>query len=302
MLSDLARGDAYRRAIENVVTPDSIVLDMGAGSGILSFFAAAAGAKKVYAVERTSITRVTRELAEINGLLDRIEIIQSDILDIQLPEKVDVLVSEWLGPFGVDENLLYPLLATRDRWLKAEGKMLPERVTAWMAPAYDPVLDSDMFFWQSRPYGLNLQPIAHHSANEIRYSQQHLGPENLLAKPKPMWSTDLHTFTPENSKLPFRSSQIFVCTRESLMNGVVVWFDAEFVGGILLACGPGAARNHWGSTVCPLERPVQTGPGTEIRIDFACEVDDTPGRSFSNWSVWIEGQLMERHNTRDSIY
>jgi SAM-dependent methyltransferase len=302
MLTDLARGDAYRRAIEHVVTPDSIVLDMGAGSGILSFFAAAAGAKKVYAVERTSITRVTRELAEKNHLLNRIEIIQSDILNIQLPEKVDVLVSEWLGPFGVDENLLYPLLATRDRWLKADGKMLPERVTAWMAPAFDPVLDSEMFFWQSRPYGLDFEPVAHHSANEIRYSQQHLGPENLLAVPKPMWSTDLYAFTPENAKLPFRTSQSFVCTSESLMNSVVVWFDAEFVGGIMLACGPGAPKNHWGSTVCPLKLPVQTGPGTEIRIDFACELDDSPGRSFSNWSVWLDGQLKEQHDTRDSIH
>jgi len=231
-----------------------------------------------------------------------LKIIHSDILNIQLSEKADILVSEWLGPFGVAENLLYRLLATRDRWLRVGGKMLPERVTAWMAPAFDPVLDSDMFFWQSRPFGLNLEPIAQHTANEIRYSQQHLGPENLLDTPKPMWSTDLYAFTTEDAKRPFRSSQSFVCGRESLMNSVVVWFDAEFAGGILLACGPGAARNHWGSTVCPLERPVQTGPGTEIRIDFACEVDDTPGRSFSNWSVWVEGQLMERHNTRDSIY
>ncbi|MGH9857876.1 MAG: 50S ribosomal protein L11 methyltransferase, partial [Acidobacteriota bacterium] len=162
MLSDLVRGEAYRKGIESVVTPDSIVLDMGAGSGILSFFAAAAGAKKVYAIERTSIVDLTRELAKANGFLNRIEIIQSDVLDINLTEKVDVLVSEWLGPFGVDENLLYPLLVTRDKWMKPEGKILPEVVTAWMAPAYDPVLDSDMFFWQSRPYGFNLQPIAHH--------------------------------------------------------------------------------------------------------------------------------------------
>ena len=300
MLSDLVRGEAYRKGIESVVTPDSVVLDMGAGSGIMSFFSASAGAKKVYAVERTSIAEVTRELAAQNKL-SQIEIIQSDILDVELPEKVDVLVSEWMGPFGIDENLLYPLLVTRDRWLKENGKLLPEVVSAWMAPAFDPVLDSDMFFWQSHPYGLDLEPIARHSANEIRYSQQHLNRANLLADPQPLWRTDLYKIAAWEARLPFTSSRTFVSDRESLINSVVLWFDAEFPGGNVLTCGPGAPRNHWGSTVCPLERALSVRAGTEIRIDFACELDDVPGRSFSNWTVWLGGKMYEHHNTRNSV-
>ena len=301
MLGDLVRGETYRRAIESVITPDSVVLDMGAGSGILSFFAAAAGAKKVYAIERTDIVNLTRELAHLNGLSNRVEIIQADVLDIKLTEKVDVLVSEWLGPFGVDENLLYPLLITRDRWLKKEGLILPNAVTAWMAPAYDPVLNSDMFFWQSRPYGFNLEPIARHSANEIRYSQEHISPENLLASPQPMWRTDLYAFPSSDARLPFHSSRTFICQRDSLLNCVIVWFDAEFPGGNVLACGPGAPKNHWGSTVCPLASAVQTGPGTEIRVEFTCECDEFPGRSFSKWSVSINNTLHEEHDTKVSL-
>ena len=301
MLSDLARGDAYRRGIEHVVTPDSIVLDMGAGTGIMSFFAAFAGAKKVYSVERTNIVRVTRELAEQNKCLDRVEIIHSDILDVELPEKVDVLVSEWLGPFGIDENLLYPLLTARDRWLNPDGKILPERVTAWIAPAFDPVLDSDMFFWQSHPFGLDLGPIAKHSANEIRYSQQHLGLEHLLADAQPLWQTDLYAFELTNAHNVFQASLSFITKRESLFNSLVVWFDAEFPGGGVLACGPGAPRNHWGSTVCPLERAISVAGNTNIHVDFACELDESPGRSFSKWAVWLDGELYERHETRNSI-
>jgi len=109
MLGDLVRGETYRRAIESVITPDSVVLDMGAGSGILSFFAAAAGAKKVYAIERTDIVNLTRELAHLNGLSNRVEIIQADVLDIKLTEKVDVLVSEWLGLFAAVMGLVYLL-------------------------------------------------------------------------------------------------------------------------------------------------------------------------------------------------
>jgi 16S rRNA G966 N2-methylase RsmD len=301
MLKDLVRGEAYRKALEHVITTDSVVLDMGAGSGIMSFFAVAAGARKVYAVERTSIATLTRELAEMNNLLDRLEILNADVLEINLPEKVDVLVSECWGPFGIDENLLYHLLMTRDRWLKPDGKMVPETVTAWMAPAYDPVLDNETFFWQTRPYGFNLQPIAHHSANEIRYGQHHLSPENLLAEPKPMWRTNMYEFETSQARLSFTSSHSFVCKRESLFNSIALWFDAEFAGGIVLACGPGAPRNHWATTVCPLEGILQTKSGYEIRVDFTCELDETPGRTFSNWVVWVNGKVEQRHDTRDSI-
>jgi len=302
MLKDIVRGETYRRALEAVIKPDSIVLDMGAGSGILSFFAATAGARKVYAVEKTSIARLTNELAKDNNLLDRVEILNCDVLEINLPEKVDVLVSEWLGPFGIDENLLHPLLTTRDRWLKSGGKMLPERVTAWMAPAYDPALDSDMFFWQSRPYGLDLQTIAKYTSNEIRYNQNHIGVEDLLAEPKPMWTTDLYAFETANARQPFSCSHTFTCKRRSVLNCVIVWFDADFPHGISLACGPGAPRNHWASTVCPMAQLLEVRPGNEIRIDFECELDEVPGRSFSNWSVWIDGQMKERHNTRNSFH
>jgi protein arginine N-methyltransferase 1 len=302
MLKDLVRGDAYRRALEAVITPDSVVLDMGTGSGILSFLAAQAGAKKVYAVEKTSIVRLTRELAECNDLLERVEILNSDILDIQLPSPLDILVSEWLGPFGIDENLLYPLLVTRDRWLKPGGKLLPERVTAWMAPAYDPALDSDLFFWQSHPYGIDLQPIAKHMCDEIRYSQQHLGVEHLISPPKPMWITNLDTFSAQDAKLPFRCSLTFDISRQCRFNAAALWFDAEFPTGIFLACGPGAPRTHWGTTVCPLERLYELSAGNQVTIDFECELDEVPGRSFSNWTTSINGVLQERHDTRKSFH
>jgi SAM-dependent methyltransferase len=302
MLKDLVRVEVYRKALEAVITSDSTVLDMGAGSGILSFLAAMAGAKKVYAVEKTGITRLTRELAECNRLLDRVEVLNSDVLDIQLPAQVDVIVSEFLGPYGIDENFLQPLLIARDRWLKPGGKMLPERVTAWMAPAYDPAVDSELFFWSSRPYGIDLQPIAKHTCNEIRYAQQNLNVDNLIAAAQPMWITDLYALLASDARTSFHCSNRFVCTRPAKLNSVVVWFDAEFPGGIVLACGPAAPTNHWASTVCPLQTVYELSSGDQIRIDFECELDEIPGRSFTNWSVWINDKFKESHDTRNSFH
>ena len=125
MICDRVRTGAFRRAIDAVVRPGDIVLDLGAGTGILSMFAARAGAARVYAVERTTVAVLAQELAATNGVAEIVQVIHGDIMDIELPERVDVIVSEWLGGFGIDEGMLVPVIAARDRWLKPGGIIDP---------------------------------------------------------------------------------------------------------------------------------------------------------------------------------
>ena len=70
---------------------------MGTGTGILSFFAVQAGARKVYAVEASGAAEIARLLIHANGYSDRIEVINGKIEEIQLPEKVDIIISEPIG-------------------------------------------------------------------------------------------------------------------------------------------------------------------------------------------------------------
>ena len=79
MLQDDVRCRAFRDALREVVTPDSVVLDIGAGTGILSIFAAQAGARQVYAVERSPVAQCARQIIADNGLSDRIEVFQGEI-------------------------------------------------------------------------------------------------------------------------------------------------------------------------------------------------------------------------------
>ena len=114
-------------------------------------FAARAGAARVYAVERTTVAVLARDLAAANGLAEIIEVIHGDVLDVELPEPVDVIVSEWLGGFGIDEGMLAPVIAARDRWLKPGGTMIPQSVTAWAALVHDRQLDETMAFLRGQP-------------------------------------------------------------------------------------------------------------------------------------------------------
>ena len=127
------------------------------GSGILSVFAARAGAARVYAVERTSAAVLAQELAAANGAAEIVQVIHGDVMDVEPPERVDVVVSEWLGGFGIDEGMLVPVIAARDRWLKPGGVMIPRLVMAWAALVHDRHLAEMVEFLRDNPYGLSVR-------------------------------------------------------------------------------------------------------------------------------------------------
>lgn len=76
------------------------------------------------------------KLIEGNGLGDKIEVIQAPMEDVELPEKVDVIVSEWMGYFLLRESMLDSVIVARDKWLKPDGAMFPSHATLYIAPSY----------------------------------------------------------------------------------------------------------------------------------------------------------------------
>src|SRR6476619_5796689 len=97
MIADEVRMDAYCRALRGAINADSVVLDIGAGTGILSLLACRYGARRVYAVESSSAIAVAEEAARANGFANRIKCIQALSTELDLPEKADVIVSDLRG-------------------------------------------------------------------------------------------------------------------------------------------------------------------------------------------------------------
>lgn len=97
-------------------------MDIGCGTGILSIFAARAGAKHVYGIEFADIADYAKEIVKQNKLTDKVTIIKSKVEEVELPvPKVDIIISEWMGYFLLYESMLDTVLYARDKWLNKDG-------------------------------------------------------------------------------------------------------------------------------------------------------------------------------------
>ena len=297
MICDRVRTESFRRAIDAVVRPGDVVLDVGAGSGILSMFAAKAGAARVYAVERTTVAVLARELAAANGLGELIEVMHGDVLDVELPEPVDVIVSEWLGGFGIDEGMLAPVIAARDRWLKPGGAMIPQSVTAWAGLVHDRHLDETLAFLSGNPYGLTLDGLVEMTVNEILYSGtfRHLAEGDRRSEPGRLWTTDADRVSLEEAEAPHQAETLLQVRDHGTANALAFWFSTDLAPGISLSIGPGDPPTHWGMTTAPLRRPIELTPGLSVRA----RVRTAPAQPVGTWTSWaiaLPGGEWEEHD------
>lgn len=136
----------YQRAIcqNSHLFADKIVLDVGSGTGILSLFAARAGAKHVYGIECSEIVNIARKVVKENEMEDKITFIQGKAEEVSLPvDQVDIIVSEWMGYFLLYESMLDTVLFCRDKWLKPGGMIFPDKASLYIAA----IEDADYKVW-----------------------------------------------------------------------------------------------------------------------------------------------------------
>ena len=162
-----------------------MVLDIGAGPGILTLLACQAGARRVYAVEPDSIIEVARDSVARNGYTDRVELIQAFSTAIDLPEKVDAIVADLHGALPFLSGSLTSMIDARDRFLKPGGFLVPMREASSVAvvnlpDAYRRIVDP----W-GNSFGLDLPAGRRRSL--CTWTQLTCTPAALLVEPR-VWS------------------------------------------------------------------------------------------------------------------
>lgn len=270
MLRDVHRMDAYERAIRRLVRPGDVVLDVGAGTGILSLLAARRGAKSVHAVESMAIAELARTLAQANGLDDRITVHRADARALDPVERVDLLVSDCMGRFLVDDGMI-AAIAAAGRWLKPTGVCCPSRIDLLLAPVGGVRLRGVEAFREPF-YGLDLSPAR---AVALDYCYHGVfGPEMLLAA-----AEHFHRWVLPEPPAPFHRALRWRLERAGELKALLGWFSAELADGIVLDSGPGR-HSHWGQYVFPVE-PVAVQPGDVLT--FVVRLD--PSLASPEW-IW----------------
>ena len=280
MLQDVIRTEAYEQSISNVVSDQHTVLDFGCGTGVLALFAARAGAKKVIAVDRSPFILTAKEIASINGF-ETIEFYHDDHQSLELDERVDVIVSEWMGHCLFYEAMLEPLLALRDRYLASDGIMIPAEVSLHAGLVCDEDVLEDLSFLRNQPYDIDFSPIAH-----VPFEQTDLvtlEPDSLLEGFAHLGSLNLSTICKADSPRVF--SGTLRTDKKADVIALCGWFSAELSEGVTLSTGPNDIPTHWDQILFPLPEPFAVDPCHEITITLSPLTAKTGKEQCWSWSI-----------------
>lgn len=289
MLRDRRRLDAYTRALSAVLTPSSIILDVGTGVGTFSILACRLGAARGYAIERADVIAVAEEHARANGVADRIRFLQGTATDVEVPERVDVIVSDLSGALPLFEEHLTTIINVRERFLKPGGVQIPQRDRLFCAP----VSNADLYARIVAPWrsiaGVDL------SAGEtmaLNTPQAHVvKPDDLAAEPH-CWAT-LDYATLDSPHVRGAADWTIASDRE--VHGIALWFESTLHGDIVSGSGPWSPESVHATIVLPLLRPLHWRAGDALHFDLEAVL--ASGRYVVTWSAGTQQEPGARQSS-----
>jgi protein arginine N-methyltransferase 1 len=277
MIQDRERTGAFRRAIHEVVRPGDVVLDIGAGSGVLSLFACQAGARRVYAIEAGHAFEIAREMTRQNDVEDRVVLINELSYRARVEEPVDVLVTETLWNFGFGEGTLGFVRDARERFLREGGRIVPAAIEAWLAPVEMPTLYERLDRWP-QDYEVDMSVMRSLAMNNVH--QVELDRDALLAEPKLFARVDMHEVQEDDVE----GSVQFTASRAGTCHGLAGWFRARLSPNVRIANAPPNPAPNWGHAFFPLDEPVGVRPDDRLAASM---------RSTNNGDIWSWGLVAD---------
>ncbi|XP_026150535.1 protein arginine N-methyltransferase 2 isoform X2 [Mastacembelus armatus] len=250
----------------------------------------------VYAVEASSMAEYTKQLVKQNGCEDIVTVLQGRAEELELPEQVDVLVSEWMGNCLLFEFMVESVLSARDRWLREGGVIWPSSAALTLVPCQaDSYYTEKMAFWE-RLYGLDftpLQPLAQQEFFSKPKFSHLIEPGDCLAAPCDVVCLNMYTL--QITDLEEIKGQFHFCVEKSgVFHGFTAWFTVHFksleTGGatVELNTGPTSEPTHWKQTLFMLDRPVSVYAGDSISGTILLRRNPTWRRHMTvtlNWNI-----------------
>jgi protein arginine N-methyltransferase 1 len=263
MIRDSGRFDAYAKAISSCIRPGSIVAEIGCGPGLFALLACRAGAKRVYAIETEDIIDVARQIAAANGFADRIQFFQNDSRKVELPERVNAIVSDIRGVLPLFDGALASLQDARRRFLAPNGVMIPRRDVLKLA-----IIEAEKAYSRlTSPWKTCATEVELAIPLQLVLNTGHsiaVKVEQLMSEPEE-WCTLDYMGNPGpdvSGKLAFRAK------RNGTAHGICVWFETELYEDIGFSSGPESQVTLYGQVFLPWLEPVVIEEGQQILINL----------------------------------
>ncbi len=260
-LADHVKVARYQAAIDKVVRPDHVVLDLGCGSGLLGLMALRAGARRVLFVEHGPVIEMARQTIANAGFAEKADFFQANSFELTLPERADVIICDHVGYFGFDYGVAELLADAKNRFLKPGGTIIPSRIELKLAPVESDESRLLVDQWRNGSVPSEFSWVAATSAN-TKHSAN-LAQDSLLADSSTMAELEL-------GKEPrsFHSWELdFVCTRDGTLDGFAGWFDCTLLDTIHMTNSPEVSDAlDRPQAFLPLEKSVAVKKGELVQI------------------------------------
>ena len=290
LLGDARRNRAFHDALRQVIRAgESTVLDIGAGTGFLSFLARRLGARHCTLIEYADTIELAEHLARANGI-DGLQFVQAHSAEFRRKLAVDIVVTETLGNFALEESFLETAIDAR-RFLKPGGCLLPSRLRQHAAPVLADRLQRDIDIWPSVSYDLDLGAARDISLNNMYVRSVAAGD---LGTPDLAQCWDDLDLRPERPAPPSRRSRTLRWSAGAdgmRIHGFALWWEAELVPGIALSTSPYAPPTHWEQIYLPLLKAVALEPGHSVDLELSCDTRPEVG-------VRLTWKTTHRHGRR----
>lgn len=278
LIADRPRNRAFKEALARVVEKGrSTVADIGAGTGLIGLVASRLGAREVYLYEVAEVGAVAAEILKRNRARN-CHIMPFHSVEAVDPPRVDVVVSETLGNYAFEENIIATMNDARRRHLKPGGTMIPSRVRQFVAPVVARRFHDELLAWDGVGADLGLA-IDYDIARTMSLNNiyvRRIVPLDLHAGGASAQCWDTAELTRECSSERKGEAQ-WTFGAPDMVYGFAVWWQADLVDGVALSTAPDAEPTHWEQLYFPLLAPIAVGAGEGVGVTLRSRSSEEGG-------------------------
>lgn len=273
LIADVVRNAAFRDALAAVIEPGvTVIADIGAGTGLLGLVASKLGAREVHLYEAAEVAGVAAETLRRNRARN-CHLYACHSTEIDDPPRVDVVVSETLGNYAFEENIVGIMRDAKARHLKPGGTLIPARIVQHVAPVVAGRIHQELTAW-TRLGDMDFAHAQHMSANNI-YVRTLAAAELLdgMAGAK-TWDTADLARNPSNARKGEASWQL---AGPADVFGFAIWWTADLGSGVSLSTSPEAPATHWEQLYLPLVAPLSGRSGDVVSVSIRSRTSEEEG-------------------------